>query len=440
MSAERLGRALDGFGRLTRDARSALGDKRRRFVIEQAMAELASWDGSVADPRGTVKSSIQILLRFRRDEPMFFFLPSRPSRFPDTFQAAEVRLESTDGPYYEPVKIEPTAGAALLHGFEWKSDGLTLRRPGRDVLALSPARDLSGFVSQPGLRRGVKSAVLCADAVQDEVGAFLAAITGRQVRAYAHPGVPHGWILFADVLPQNAEAPPPGLDALEVSNAVTVEFVGGLRVGRSRSWLAGAPPRVIVSGPANVTVTVDDHPSRVVDGEISSDAVSQVGTHRIRVGRVIHTMEIVQAQVDQSNSTPLAVASALDGWRVPIPRGRWALLGSQPDQVLLVSSRAGSFVVDCPFPPVWAVVPGNERGRRSILFLAQHPQAVAKSRRGTGAFLWAEYVRNAQQHFGGFDNFEPEPVTDRDLCAVWSGYRQSARSLKRSLKRTRGAR
>ena len=440
VSPERLGRALDAFGRLTRDAQCALVDKRRWAVIEQAMTELESWDGSVYDPRGTVKSSIQIQLLFRRDDPMFFFLPSRPSTFPDTFQAAEVRLEGTDGPYYEPVKMEPTAGSALHDGFEWKSDGLTLRRPGGNILALSPARDLSGFVSQLGLRRGVKSAVLCAEAVRDEVGAFLAATTGRQARAYSHPAVPHGWILFTDVLPQNAVPPPPGLDALEVSDAVTVEFVGGLRVGRSRSWLAGAPPRVVVSGPANVTVTVDDRPSRVVDGEISSAAVSEVGMHTVRVGRVVRTMEIVRAQIDLGNSTPLTVASAIDGWRIPVPRGQWALLGSQPDQILVVRSREVSSVVDCPFPPVWAVVPGNERGRRPILFVAQQLTTVAKPRPRANSSVWAECVRTAHQHFGGFDSFEPDPVTEEDLYRVWSGYRQSARSLKRSLKRTRGSR
>lgn len=439
VSPERLGRALDGFGRLTRDARSALGDKRRRSVIEQATTQLESWDGSVSDPRGTVKSSIQIQLLFRGDEPIFFFLPSRPSRFPDTFQAAEVRLESTDGPYYEPVKIQPTAGSALLHGFEWRSAGLTLRRPGVQVLALSPARDLSGFVSQPGLRRGVRSAVLCADGVRDEVAAFLTAITGRQTRSYAHPAVPHGWTLFADVLPQNAVPPPPGLDALEVSDAVTVEFVGGLRVGPSRSWLAGAPPTVVVSGPANIRVTVDSQPFPLVDGEIRSDALSEVGRHTIRVGRVLRTMEIVQPQVDQRNLAPLIVTSATGGWRIPIPRGQWALLGSQPDEVLLVASRQVSSVADCPFPPVWAVVPGNERGRRSILSLTQHPIAAANPRRRANSSLWAECVRNAQQHFGGFDSFEPEPVREEDLHRVWNGYRQSARSVKRSLKRTKGS-
>src|SRR5262249_54938918 len=116
------------------------------------------------------------------------------------------------------------------------------------VVPLTPADDYAGFISDHSLRAEARCAVLCSDAVAEEVARFLQALSDTPSRPRRDDTLPEGWCLFTDVRPSMAIPPPPGLDRLRVETTLALVPKGGLRLGRRWTWLEGVPARLSLVG------------------------------------------------------------------------------------------------------------------------------------------------------------------------------------------------
>ncbi len=437
VSSTRMGRALDRYASLTGNAKSALGDERCQAVIEQTLTILEAWDGSVETGAGVRKAAIQIHLWFQRDVPILSYLPSRPVGFPDRFVTGDgVVLEDEDGPYYSSIPIAAEDGRALLDGFEWRSGRFTLRRPAARVVALAPASELSGFLSSPGLHLGRASAILCTDELEGEARAYLEAVSGRQQHPISGGELPENWALFRDVTPETVVNPPAGLEALEVSASVSVDFVGGIRLERGRTWLAGSSPRVLVT-PERADVTVDGVLCTLVDGEVVSSALQRSGRHVITAGRVTRRMSIAEADVSVA-CVPLLAEAHPDHTVIALPHGSWTLLGSHPSESRRLDCPTVSGIFSCEFSPVWAVRSRRQGGiRQPILCLVDNPPPPQETQPAPECRAWCDAVRWAQQHGAGFERLGPTLGSVSDPRGVWSRYVAVSKRLRRRCGRTR---
>ncbi|HUZ52464.1 MAG TPA: hypothetical protein VMU94_08025, partial [Streptosporangiaceae bacterium] len=227
-------RWASGPGVLSRAGHSALADDRRPAVEVQLALELEAWDGSWTDRAGRRTAAVHVLLDFRRRQPQLFFLPRRPLSFPATFDDGSHTFAAGQQGWYDPVPMATDDGPVLESGFNWVCSSpqgqVTLHRPQSSAIALRPAPDFTGFLSQRNLPLGVESAVLCTTALEAAAAEYLSAVTGARCRALFHPAVPEGWRLFGGIVPRSSGPPPYGLDALTIESTTTVILRGGLRV------------------------------------------------------------------------------------------------------------------------------------------------------------------------------------------------------------------
>src|SRR5579862_201395 len=438
VSPNRMGGALDRYSSLTGNARTALGDKRRQAVIEQALDVLNEWDGSVDTGVGIRKAAIRLHLWFQRgDVPVLSYLPSRPAGFPDSFETSNgIALEGEDGPYYSSILITASDGNALVDGFEWKTRGFTLRRPPCRVVALSQSSDPSGFLSEPGLHRERTSAVLCVGEMLAGVTAHLDAITGRQNQPTSGGELPDGWSLFRNVTPKTMVDPPVGLEALAVSETVSIDFVGGIRLERGRTWLAGSIPKIYVT-PSDAAVKVDGGAlSPVIDGEVSSESMMAVGSHLITVGRLTRRMNVREAAISEG-CTPLIADLGEEHVMAVVPRGEWTLLGAHPTELLRVECTRNSGIFATGFNAVWAVDARNGGGKRPIMCLVYDPPPPLDASPAPECRAWCDAIRRAQQHRAGFVRLGDARAPVRDPQPAWGRYVALSKRLRRHCGRMR---
>ena len=89
--------------------------------------------------------------------------------------------------------------------------------------------------------RGVGCSVLCRDNIVPTVKDYLSEVAQDLLRPVSHSLLPNGWSMFRDVSARVHVEAPAGLDALEVAPNIELIVSGGLRLGRTWSWLTGAP-------------------------------------------------------------------------------------------------------------------------------------------------------------------------------------------------------
>ena len=158
----------------------------------------------------------------------------------------------------------------------------------------------------------------------------------------------------------------PALRPLEVDQNVEVIVTGGLRIGRRWSWLAGAPPRILVPGmEAQDHIKVNGIPVEVgTSGNLLTSGVfSQPGEYLVEAGRVRRKIEIARPQMPAMEKPNLVAPLESPNLRIALPQGSWTLIGYSPDQVCY--SRAEFFrgrIASCPFQPSWAVQVGSGLG------------------------------------------------------------------------------
>jgi len=436
--AEGLRRWATGRGFLSMAGEQALNDERREAVAAQVALELEAWDGSSRDAAGRQTAAVHLLLDFVRRRPQLEFIARRPCSFPPSFDAGARHLEAGEQGWYDPTPVVPEDGPALKGGFLWTSTGpdrgFSLHRPPSDVVALRPASDFSGYLSQRGLPLGLMSAVLCTSEYEPKVGEYLTAATGVRCDAIHDPRLPTGWRLFAHLRPSRRVLVPPGLEQLEVHVDVSIVLQGGLRVGRRSAWLAGAPPRILVGGFEEAKVSIDGTPASIIDGELRPSVPLGVGVHLIEAERARRRFEIVEPEGRWENAPTLASQNCV---AVALPAGHWWVVGAEPGSVVRAGGHPRLSTVH--FDPVWAIA-SNARRAPAVIALARRlpypPKVKPANARDPNARAWARAVYEAQirrPRFGARD----VTIDLHDVTDAWRHFVATAKQLKRYWRRAR---
>jgi len=435
---------------LTHTGAEALFDDRAEAVLSQVNAELESWDGSFSESVSRRSALIEIQFDVVQRQPMLAYLPRRPSGFPAVFDDGDHVFEASDEGWYAPARISPADGEFLASGFEWQSviDGtqFALRRSETSVIALSPSANYSGFLSSRRLPRGIRSSVLCRDEVTADVVQYLSEAAQQRLNAVNHPLLPNGWSMIRDVTAKVYLEAPAGLENLEIDPNVEILVSGGLRLGRGWSWIAGAPPRILVAGvDLGDAVTVNGTPVEIGEnGElVTNGTFAEPGQYVIEVGRTRRRIEAVAPEVSTTHreTKPSKCTSCFEPARIPLPRGYWTLVGASPGEVLTANgttSTYGSMVVSCPFEAVWAIQVGAGPGAKALLVTEPQPPDECDVRTLKGP------MRNAWQKWAGV--IYSASIRRPQLCTltgsraagieqIWRQYVSVAKQIKHSVKR-----
>ena len=434
---------------LTPTGAGALYDDRSSAVSAQASAELESWDGSFCESPMRRSALVEIQFDVVQRNPLFSYLPRRPPGFPRIFDGGERVFEASDEGWYDPAQIRPEDGELLENGFEWPlhANGVhfTLRRSGAVVIPLTPSSSCSGFISSRRLLRGVRCSVLCRDGVLPTVKEYLSEVAQSSLNPVSHPLLPNGWSMFKDLSARVHVDAPTGLEALEVDPNVEVIVAGGLRIGRRWSWLAGAPPRILVSGmEAQDHIKVNGTSVEVgASGELlTGEVFSQPGEYLVEAGCVRRKIEIARPQMSAMEKPNRIAPLDSRNLRIALPQGSWTLIGYSPDQVCY--SRAEFFrgtIASCPFQPSWAVHVGAGPG--AVVAATSYPspprsvdlqRLTGKNRKLVERWISSIYEAHIRRpRFIGLNGFVP----DDGIVDVWRQYTILAKEIKMKLKRPR---
>lgn len=421
---------------------AAVMDERRRAVLVQVAHELGAWDGSGTEPGGRRSVSVELMLDIVRYRPDLFYLPRRPDGFPGRFDDGVHVFEAGDDGWYAPLQLSSSDGPELANGFEWIAAGnVSMRRAAAEVIPLGPSPDYTGYLSRSNLLRGARCAVLCRDEIVQATAEYLAASTGQNTAPIRHPNIPAGWKLFANIRPNRRIEVPGSLAALDLASEVDVICTGGLRLGRRRAWMAGAEPRIIVSGLENGDITQID--GQVVhvgeDGVLQINAPLGKGVHIIDAAGLRRTIEIVEPTAGTNASSDSGDSKAR---YVALPPGQWYLVGAMPGQATArVESRRPGKICRADFDPVWAVSVDSGPGAFVINLQRAPPQPAIgvrdlRSSSTSGFHHWASIVYSAGVRRPRFGSLLPN-ADILTISIVWKQYVSLARELKRQWRRSR---
>lgn len=436
---------------LTATGADALRDDRSATVAAQVSAELKAWDGACSESDNSRSALVELQFDVVQRVPILFYLPRRPTGFPTVFEDEKRVFEASGDGWYDPGQLTPEDGALLESGFEWraKSDGVnwTLRRRGNLVIPFAPSSNYSGFLSGRRLLRGVKCSVLCRDSILPTAQDYLSEVAQAVLRPISHSGLPNGWSMFRDFSAQVHVEAPSGLETLEVDPGVELILVGGLRIGRTWSWVVGAPPRVLAAGmkPGD-HVTVNGASLEVsTSGELLTDTIfNQSGQYVIEAGTQRRKIEMTGPQTSVRRDTE-SRESANPGrsTTIALPRGSWTLIGRSP---LLVHCSHSAFfhgtIASCPFDLSWAVQVGAGPGA-IVAVSAVHPappqmpnlRGLSRHARRLieqwSSIVYAAHIRHPR--FVGLSGVAPE----EGIVRVWRAYVTLAKEIKRHLRRGR---
>ena len=435
---------------LTTTGATALYDDRSSSVSAQASAELEAWDGSFCESASRRSALVEIQFDVVQKSPIFFYLPRRPPGFPIVFEDRKRVFEASDEGWYDPAQLRPEDGELLETGFEWLSHArgidFTLRRSGALAIPFTPSSSYSGFLSSRRLLRGIRCSVLCRDNIVPTVKDYLSEVAQDLLSPVPHSLLPNGWSMFRDVSARVHVETPAGLEALEVDPQVELIVAGGLRLGRSWSWISGAPPRILVSGMEALDSIKVNGASVGVDasGELLDEGVfAEPGEYFVKAGSRQRKITIQRAQVPVQSQT--ARHESLDAGRsrrIALPLGSWTLIGNSPDQVCYSDGKFfRGTIASCPFHPNWAIQVGAGPG--AVVAVASYPspprtltlQSLTVQTRKL-IEQWSSVVYSAhirRPRFVGLNG----AVTDESIVDVWKDYAALAKRIKRRLKKQR---
>lgn len=423
----------------------ALNDERREQVLAQVAYELEAWDGVVAESAHSRCAAVELLLDLPRRQPELSYWPRRPQMFPEKFEDKQHdRLfESCEDGWYDPVVIPPEDGQQLAQGVTWEMQHggkrLKLWRGETHVVALAPHQDQTGFVSRLGLPLNIRCAVLCRRDLEATVSSYLRSITGRQCTPIPGRGVPQGWQLYLDVKPvRPAPIMSPLLEPLVVETDLAIFPVGGLRVGRHQ-WIAGAPPRLFLSGTsvAHVEATIDGRKFDIdADGALLDNGVlSTPGVHMAVCADARLSIEVLSPDLKNfADERETDVAGSF----VVLPPGRWMVIGAACHELLYCRSSALEGVVVRPrFNAVWAVNCAPTAEAKVVSLTAAPPPPLFSANLNAAqrqlAAGWARAVLappTLRPRIGCFDE-----ASGPHLLRVWRTYVAAAHSLETALRR-----
>ncbi len=434
---------------LTPTGAESLSDDRVDAVVAQVSAELESWDGSFVESVSRRSNAlVEIHFDIIQRKPVFSFIPRRPSGFPSVFDDGEHVFEASDEGWYDPVEICPLDGELLKTGFEWRSDingtQFVLRRPETLVVPLVPSSTYSGFLSSPRLLHGIKCSVLCHNKVIGRVQEYLSEIAQQQLNPVTgHSSLPNNWSIFRDITARVHVEAPSGLEALEVDPNIELVVAGGLRIGRRRAWLVGAPPQILVSGMERIDqVKVNGASVQIgMNGELLiNDILAKPGEYLIEAGGMRRRIEIARPQISiQEKAERCDLSDNDQSVKVALPRGDWTLIGNSPEQVCY--SRGGFFrgtLASCPFHPSWAIQVGAGPGAIIAVFANPGPlQEIGDQNRMRQSRnlikQWASVVYASHIRRPRFIELNGI-VMDEEIVDIWKQYVAVAKKIKRELK------
>jgi hypothetical protein len=371
-------------------------------------------------------------------------LPRRPTTFPASFEDGSHLFESGEPGWYDQVEILPEDGPSLQSGFRWtyrSAQGtFSLHRPPSTAIALCPTADFTGYLSQQGLPLGAQSSVLCTVALKDDAEEFLSEVAGAHCRPLELPGLPRGWCLFSGIVPRRTLPTPPGLDTLAIETDATVILRGGLRLGRRASWMAGAPPTILITGPGEVTASLDGEPIEVTNGALALSSPLRPGPHVVEVGGARRRFEIVAPEGRWEACALLLPQDTDAAYVVALPPGPWAVLGAATGDVAHAGPSDRGSLLTVPFAPAWAISVGQGPGAAVLRLVGEPPPPqsgnLRRARPSASASAWVSAIYEAQirrPRFGSLDGI----LSESALLAAWQSYVRVARQLKRRWRRLR---
>jgi len=432
---------------LTQTGTATLFDNRCNAVLAQVNAELESWDGSYHESISRHSALVKIQFDVIQRLPVLSFLPKRPPGFPAIFDDGVHIFEASDEDWYDPQQILSADGESLAKGFEWRSHvnntQFTLRRPETLAIALTPSTKLSysGYLSSSRLLRGVKCSVLCHESVAKAVHEYLREVAQQSLNTVEHPSLPNGWRLIHNVTARTYIEAPSGLDSLQIDTDHEVIFSGGLREGRQKSWIAGAPPRVFVSGlESGDIVRVNGQAVGVNEGGelLVNEMLVQQGEYVIEAGRVQRRIQILNPKVLANDIVEDEFGAGI-GTMTALPRGSWTLIGSSSFQVSRSRHEfSRGTLVPCSFHPIWAIQSGGGPGAKVVVLTKPEPPQKYRRRKirvlsSDVRLQWADAIYNAnirRPEFWGLHGTVP----DNNTKSVWKMYVAVAKQIKHATK------
>ena len=435
---------------LTRIGAAALYDDRSSAVAAQVSVELEAWDGSFHESARRRSALVEIQFDVVQRSPEFYYLPRRPPGFPRVFNNGERVFEASDEGWYDPAQLRLEDGELLETGFEWLShDGgidYTMRRPGALVIPFIPSSSYSGFLSGRRLLCGVRCSVLCRDIIVSTVKDYLSEVAQGLLSPVSSPLLPNGWSMFHNFSARVSVEAPTGLEALEVDENMKLIVEGGLRIGQRWSWIAGAPPRILVSGAeAQKRIAVNGAAVEVDAnvGLLAGGAFAEPGEYLIEAGRLRKRITIERPQVSVQNQTEFRESPEAGRNRIiALPRGSWRLIGNSPVQICYSQEEFfRGTIASCPFHPAWAIQVGAGPG--SVVAVASYPSppsqlSVQRLTRQSRKLVerWSNVVYEAHIRRPQFVALNGA-VLDEDIVGVWKDYVSLAKQIKRRLKKPR---
>jgi hypothetical protein len=432
----------------TESGQNALSDVHRRaFVVRQVAQELDRWDGCRLDSSGARTATIELWMDIRRRRAQLHLLARRPPGFPEVVEEGELVFASSQDGWYEPVPLGRDDGSLLENGVRLgtRANGnvyyIQLRKA--RVIPLTPSEAYTGFISDRVLRADTQCAVLCAEALVDDVARYLEELCHKRFHARRDETIPEGWCLFTDVKAANERTPPPpGLESLSVESSLALVPEGGLRLGRRWTWLESAPARLTVLGShRDLTAKVDGQEVRIDDGgRLQTDLLGNAGQHVVEVGnRLRQRVTTLHGAVHPSCESWIG-AEAEERLPIAVPTGHWVLLGSKGGECESFLAPTEGTLVRTPFQSSWAVRVGSGAGATALHI---HDRFVLHALESAGQLgidekhklSWADTIYQAGIRRPVF--LCPHGCVGAQLRAEWSHLMQLARSIKRANRRRR---
>jgi hypothetical protein len=478
-----LSQALERWGQqLRRRTRGVLQarseDPLRGALLEVVRAELAEWDGEIADGaadgdgsgHGIVFGGLRLCLErhggrwfsslrctLSRDypaEPMILIDPGRPWRFV---------CEELTAPWSQRLRLEDQAGAFDASSVAWSEPiqlrdeerGWRLQMRGRRLRLFEDGEThgLPGLVETFRLERARPVYLACASEHTSVIERWGQEAASGFAEVVAPGALPTDWQLFRAAEVHDDAA----IRSLEPSLAfpghLGLRLVGGVRTGRGASYLGFAPPAVAIEGGdgSEILRCADRTLASLGPGLYALPDELPRGEHLVidlvRDGEPVRRLGLVlRDEVAWTHPGPLRV----DHLGVPVAPGTPGICGAyvSPElrhlardfrppiatpwpTAILVGAVPGQVArwpeepLPRSWPPVWVIGPrGAGRGRRPLAFVgssvaASRPAATSRAAKRRLANRWREVIWYWRK--------QVEAPSQPDLAALWSEYLEAAR-------------
>ena len=230
-------------------------------------------------------------------------LPGLPDELVVSSDGDSVELLAMQDQWYQDV-VPDNLDEILLKGIVWKepNTGQEWLLSGRKLFVLTHRTTHRGFVSCPRLSIGRRHLVLCTVSLIDLVeDALRTAGCAQWSELSEHDGVPPGWRMLRDVIPQKPVHLSDKANILNILRPlpeIEIALEGGIRLAYN-SWLLGYPPVVHIFGDPEhkETVLIDDQKAAISDKDgYTAPGWDIEGDHQISCSGISKIYSLVRTQ------------------------------------------------------------------------------------------------------------------------------------------------